>query len=65
MLDTPLSGLDTLKHVVLGRDNHVRDLPRWPGHVKHVVPARDSDVRYPPAWPGSLSSRSRSRHPRT
>eukprot|EP00959_Pyramimonas_sp_CCMP1952_P394041 8256477-Pyramimonas_sp.AAC.1 len=36
MLDTPMGGLDTSKHMVLARDNYVRYPPGRPGHEKNT-----------------------------
>eukprot|EP00959_Pyramimonas_sp_CCMP1952_P269581 5636015-Pyramimonas_sp.AAC.1 len=56
MLDTPLGGLDRLKHMVLARDNHVISPPGWPGHVKAWVPALGNHVRYTPGWPAHVKT---------
>eukprot|EP00959_Pyramimonas_sp_CCMP1952_P439445 9199748-Pyramimonas_sp.AAC.1 len=65
MLDIPLNGLDTLKHVALVRGSHVTYPPGWSGHVKSrgsssgqpcsISPLRGLDT---------LNSRFRSGHPR-
>eukprot|EP00959_Pyramimonas_sp_CCMP1952_P358640 7509513-Pyramimonas_sp.AAC.1 len=57
MLDIPLDGLDTQKHMVPARETMLDTPLNSLDTLKRVVLAQDNHVRYPLGWPGYVNAR--------